>query len=127
MKKAIALTAVSLIYVVCLISMFFIDASSLGGIYREFGVGNDTVLHVLAFFFLAFLLRLTFSEKFYGLDRPILHAMLYASLIAAAIELVQGLMPTRHPTMLDLGLHLFSIALYGAMDMLLEKVMMKNH
>ena len=127
MKRAIAFTSISVAYVIALVSMFFIDARSLGNIYASVGFGSDTLLHVLAFFFLALLLRLTFSERMYDLERPILHALLYASLIAGLIELMQVLLPTRHALMLDLGLHLLGIAVYGVLDYIVEKIMIKRN
>jgi len=126
MKKSVILTLLVAAYLFVLFLFFVMDASELHRVYDRFGIINDNVMHVGAFFFLAFLVRLMFTSKLYAVKHPLVWSLFASVIIATIIEIIQFYIPSRHPTWLDYMLHIVGIFSYSLIDFLVEKYFVKH-
>ncbi len=115
MKRSNIITGIAIIYLVAIFTLFVMSAQGLGDIYDKAGIKNDAFLHILAFFILAFLLRLMFTAR--KVRRPLLLSTIISISAAGIIELIQHMLPWRHATFHDVALHLTGIAAYVVIDL----------
>ncbi len=127
MKKSIIITIIVVVYISALLTMFFTRASELGIIYSKLGVHNDNFLHFIAFFVLAFLVRLMFTSKLYAVRHPLVWALVFSVVLAGVIELAQLFVPTRHAKLFDFGMHTTAVVAYIIVDYFTERWIKKHH
>ena len=120
MMMKILFTIIVVLYIGIISIFSIINAEQLGGVYKDVGIAGDNILHIAAFFIFAFLLRLALGS--YAVKRPLLFAAIWAVFVAAVIEGIQLLIPTRHAMLVDFGLHVSGAAVYIALDALIRKI-----
>jgi len=121
MKRSILSAAVVFLYLLLVVSLFFIGRDSLLVIYSFFGIVNDNILHVPAFFVMAFLVRLMFSSRIFKVKDPLIWCSVVAIVLGIVLELAHLYVPSRTFNPVDMALNMVGIVLYIAVDFLVER------
>jgi hypothetical protein len=119
MVKSIAASTVTLSYALAIFYLSFVNAGTLGLIYKRIGItGGVSLLHVLSFALLAFLIRFMFSTRLYKtrIQDSRTWSVYTAVILAGIIEILQVFMPTRHARTRDLLLHAAGIFVFFIID-----------
>ncbi len=119
MVKSIAASAVTLSYALAVFYLSFMSAGMLALVYNRVGIrGGVSLLHVLSFALMAFLLRFMFSTRLYQtrVQNPRFWSVYTAIILAGALEFLQWFMPTRHARVRDLLLHAAGILIFYIAD-----------
>lgn len=119
MVKSIAASTVTLSYVLAIFYLSFVSAGTLGMIYNRVGIrGAISLLHLLSFVLLAFLLRFTFSTRLYimRIQNPRAWSIYTTVTLAGILEFLQVFIPTRHARARDLLLHAAGIFIFFIID-----------
>jgi len=120
-KKSITAAIIVLVYFGIIVSLFFMNKSTLFAIYSFVGIENDNWLHVPAFFVLAFLVRLMFSSRIFGTKNPLFYSAVISIVLGVVLEVLHIYVPSRTFNPMDMLLNLFGISLYIAIDFVVEK------
>jgi hypothetical protein len=124
MIKSIAASTVTLSYALAIFYLSVVSAGTLGVFYKRAGIrGGVSLLHVLAFALLAFLIRFMFSTRLYKMriPNPRAWSVTTAGVLAGVLEFLQVFMPTRHARARDLLLHAAGIFIFFIVDRGIDK------
>jgi hypothetical protein len=119
MLKSIAASTVTLSYLLAIFYVSFVSAGTLGMIYKRVGIaGGISLLHVLSFALMAFLLRFMFSTRLYKtrIRDPLAWSVSTTAILAVVLEFLQVFMPTRHARARDLLLHAAGVFIFIIID-----------
>ena len=118
MIKSIVASTVTLSYALAIFYLSFVNAGTLGAIYKRVGIRGDNLLHVLSFVLLAVLIRFMFSTQLYKIriQNPRAWSVFTAVFLSGVLEFLQLFMPTRHASVRDLLLHAAGIFIFFIVD-----------
>jgi len=121
MKKSVAITAFVIFYHIVLIVLFSMNNDILLKVYSKIGIVNGSFLHIPAFFFLAFLIRLMFTSKLWAVHHPLLWSFFVCMGVAILLEVVQVFIPSRTANLTDFIVDIVGILLYLVVDLYFAK------